>query len=189
MSALHAETWGLENRRTAQFFYKKVAAKRFAKVLARLGRKQSNSIYFPYLTPQGCLCVVREGASASALLLGSPRGIHLQKAAGSLREMLPGSAFPYKGRLCLLPLLCSAAGGLVTAVQDPESDCCSVPRRAEWGKELRAEPLPQRSEQRTTCALGLCRAAREDSDSTWGWLPSHLGVQQPRCAFCRVAPG
>lgn len=104
-------------------------------------------------------------------------------------EMLPGSAFPCKGRLCLLPLLCSAAGGSVTAVQDPESDCCSVPRRAERGKELQAESLPWSSKQHPTSALELCHAAREDSDSTWEWPPSHLGCSSHACAFCGVAPG
>lgn len=48
MFALHAQHRELENRRkTAQFFYKKVAAKRFAKVLGRLGRKQSKQQIFP----------------------------------------------------------------------------------------------------------------------------------------------
>lgn len=48
MFALHAQHRELENRRkTAQIFYKKVAAKRFAKVLDRLGRKQSKQQIFP----------------------------------------------------------------------------------------------------------------------------------------------
>lgn len=48
MFALHAQHRELENRRkTAGFFYKKVAAKKFVKVLERLGRKQSKQQILP----------------------------------------------------------------------------------------------------------------------------------------------
>lgn len=70
MFALHAQHRELENRRkTAQIFYKKVAAKRFAKVLDRLGRKQSKQQIFPLFDALRLTVQADSGESSTAAAL------------------------------------------------------------------------------------------------------------------------
>lgn len=66
MFALHAQHRELENRRKREFCYKKVAAKRFVKVLDRLGRKQSELQIFPLIHTLGLSVQGRESSTTAA---------------------------------------------------------------------------------------------------------------------------
>lgn len=88
MFALHAQHRELENRRRAQFCYKKVAAKRFVKVFDRLGRKQSKLQIFPLIHTLGLSVQGRE-SSTTAATSAATRQLRVHFLSPAASEMGP----------------------------------------------------------------------------------------------------